>query len=68
MEEYMRRQQNMVAQYIPTRSLLELCGGSERALGEQMGVQWWEQVGINISGARVVKATAAASEEEAGKE
>ena len=64
----MRRRQNMVAQYIPTRSLLDLCGGSEMALGGQMGVWWWDQAGINIAGAREVKARAAEAEEEGGEE
>ena len=58
----------MVAQYTPTRSLLDLCAGSERALGEQMGVCWWEQAEINLAGAREVKAIAEAAVEEGGKE
>ena len=33
MEEYIRRCQNTVAQYIATRSLLDLCEGSERDPG-----------------------------------
>ena len=33
MEEYIRRSHNTVTQYIATRSLLELCEGSERASG-----------------------------------
>ena len=33
MEEYFRRLQNTVAQYIATQSLLDLCEGLERALG-----------------------------------
>ena len=68
MEKYMRQQQNMVAKYIPMPSLIDPCGGSDRALGEHMWVRWWDQVGINIAGAREVKATTAAAEEEGGKE
>ena len=41
MEGYIRRLQNTVAQYIATRSLLDLCEGSERALGEQVRMRWW---------------------------
>ena len=35
MEEYIRLHQNTVAQYIDTRSLLDLCEGSERAPGSK---------------------------------
>ena len=35
MEEYIRLHQNTVAQYIDTRSLLDLCEGSETALGSK---------------------------------
>ena len=49
----------MVAHYIATRSLLDLCEGSERAPGAQVGMRWWEQVGINLVGARKGAAVAA---------
>ena len=48
MEEYVRRRQNMVAKYIATRSLLDLCEGLERAPGVRVGMRWWEQVGIDL--------------------
>ena len=38
MEEYFRRGQNTVAQYISTQSLLDLCEGSERSPGSQVGM------------------------------
>ena len=41
MEEYVRRCQNMVAQYITKLSLLYLCGGSERDPGARVGMRWW---------------------------
>ena len=41
MEEYIRQCQNMVAQYIAARSLLDLCEGSERAQGARVGMRWW---------------------------
>ena len=41
MEEYIRRRQNTVVQYITTRSLLDMCEGSERAPGAQVGMRWW---------------------------
>ena len=37
MEEYIRRQQNTVAHYIATRSMLDLCEGLERAMGPGWG-------------------------------
>ena len=62
MEEYVRRRQNMVEQYIATRSLLDLCEGSERAPGAGVGMRWWEQEGIDLAGAR--EAEVAVEEEE----
>ena len=59
MEEYIRRRQNTVAQYITTRSLLDLCEGSERALGARVGMRWWEQAGFNLVGAREAAEAAA---------
>ena len=46
------QRQNTITQYIATRSLLDLCEGPERALGAQVGMQWWEQVGLDLTGAR----------------
>ena len=54
MEEYILRRNNMFAQYINTRSLLDMCEGSERAPGLRVGMRWWEQAGINLVGARKV--------------
>ena len=55
MEEYILRRNNMVAPYIDTRSLLDMSEGSERAPGVRLGMQWWEQAGINLAGARKVE-------------
>ena len=63
-EEYIRRRQNMVAQYIATRSLLDLCEGSERAPGERAGMRWWDQAGINLEGER----KSVAAEKDGGEE
>ena len=59
MEEYIRRRQNIVAQYIATWSLLYLFEGTERASGAQLGMWWWEQAGLNLAGAREAEAAAA---------
>ena len=64
MEEYIRRRQNTVAQYIATRSLLDLCEGSERALGARVGMWWLEDVVINLARAR--EAAAAMAEGDGG--
>ena len=62
MEECIRQQQNTVAQYIATRSLLDLFEGSERAPGAWVGMQWWDQVVINMAGARETVVAAAEAE------
>ena len=41
MEDYIWRQQSTVTYYIATRSMLDVCEGSERALGERVGMRWW---------------------------
>ena len=62
MEEYVRQRQNTVTQYIATRSLLDLCEGSERTPGARVGIRWWEQEVIDLEGAR--EAAEAVAEEE----
>ena len=52
MEEYVRRRQNTVTQYIATRSLLDLCEGSKRDPGAQFRMWLWEQSVIDLAGAR----------------
>ena len=66
MEEYIRRRQNTVAHYIATRSLVDLSEGTERAPRARVGMRWWEQVGIELAGAREVEA--ATVEGEGGEE
>ena len=66
MEEYASRRQNTVAQYIATRSLLDLCEGLERAPGARVGMWWWKQEVIDL--AEVREATAAVAEEDGGEE
>ena len=66
MEEYIRRCQNTVAQYIATQSLLDLCEGSERATGVQVGMFWCEQERLDLAGAREVEAAVVEGNE--GKE
>ena len=63
MEEYIRKNQNTVAHYIATQSLLDLCEPKERTPGERVGIRWWEQGGIELIGARETAAVVAESEE-----
>ena len=51
MEEYIRRRQNTVAQYISMRSLLDLCEGSERAPGAGIDLAGaWESAAATAEG------------------
>ena len=59
MEDYIWRIQKMVAQYIDTQSLLDLCEGSERAPGVRVGMRCWEQVVLDLDGAQETAASAA---------
>ena len=52
MEEYVRQRQNTVAQYIATRSLLDLCEESERDPGARVRIRWQEQALIDLAGVR----------------
>ena len=56
MEDYTRRHENTAEKYIATRSLLDLCEGSERSPGGRVGMRWWEQAIINMVGVREVAA------------
>ena len=42
------RRQNMVAQYIATRPILDLCERSTRRLGSRVSLRWWDQDGIDL--------------------
>ena len=46
------RRQNMVAQYIATRPILDLCKGAVRRPGARVPWRWWEYTGIDWEGAR----------------
>ena len=69
METYIRRRQKKVAQYISTKSLLDLCEATERNQGEWVAMRWWEKSGIDMVEARyMVSAVAAAEMDEDGME
>ena len=52
METYIRRRLNTVANYIATRLIMDLCEATERKQGEQVGIRWWEQAGIDPAGGK----------------
>ena len=50
------RRQNTVAQYIATRSLLELCEGVAQREGARVTLRWWYQTGIDWEKAKAREA------------
>ena len=57
------QRQNTVAQYIATRTILDLCKQATQRPGARLSQWWWEQTGIDLKGARE-KAAAEAVETE----
>ena len=43
---------NMVAQFIATRLILDLCEVAERRPGQRVPMRWWEQTVIDWKAAR----------------
>ena len=50
---YISRRQNMVAQYIATRPIMDLCLAAEQKSGMRLYRQWWEKPALDILGIRV---------------
>ena len=48
--KFVTRRQNTVAQYIPTRPMLDLYERSTRRPGARVSLWWWEQSGIYLEG------------------
>ena len=67
---YITRRQNMFAQYIATRPILDLCERSDRIPGVRVYRRWWEQDGLDLEGAkkRAVTAEESDGEEKIGEE
>ena len=59
------RRQNTVAQFIATRSLLDLCEGTTQRGGARVTMRWWDHKGIDWEKA---KARGAATESESESE
>ena len=49
---YVTSRQNMVAKYIITRPIMDLCERSARRPGARMSRWWWEQDGLDLEGAK----------------
>ena len=60
----------MVAQYIATRPILDLCERATQGVGERVSRRWWDQEGIDLKAAkeRAVEAMATYSESESNLE
>ena len=47
-ENYVSHRQNTVAQYIATRTIMEICLAENRNPGPSVATQWWEQEGLDL--------------------
>ena len=48
------RRQNMVAHYIPTQHIMDLCKEVVQSPGAWVTKMWWYQEGLDLKGARAV--------------
>ena len=64
---YIDGRQNMVAQYIAARPIMDLCLAAERRPGMRLLRRWWDHPILNILGIRLGH-TAEDMGEETGKE
>ena len=55
---YIPRHQNTVAQYIATRSIMDLCLAAEQNPGLHLSRRWWGQSALDIPRTSVVHAEA----------
>ena len=49
---YVTRNQNMVAQYIATQTILDFCERADRRPEARVSRRWWEQDGLYLEGAK----------------
>ena len=49
---YVSRHQKTVAQYIATRTIMDLCLEVKRRPGTRLAMRWWEQEGLDLEGMR----------------
>ena len=50
MGTYISRRQNIVAQYIATRPIFDMCLEAEKRIGSRVSMRWWEHEGIYFVG------------------
>ena len=62
------RRQNMVAQYIATLPILDLCEWTTQRVGVRVSWQWWEQKDIDLETAKERMAEALATDSESESE
>ena len=59
---YITRRQKMIAQYISTRPITDLCMVAERKTGLKLSRRWWEQYALDNLGIRAGHAAAEGGE------
>ena len=65
---YIARIQNMVAQYIATCPIMDLCLAAEQKPGMRLSMRWWENTALDILGNRAGYAAAEGGEETGAEE
>ena len=50
-KDYINQRHNTGTHYILMRTTIEVCMGTDSMAGSTSPMQWWEWVGINLSGA-----------------
>ena len=66
MGSYFLKRQDTVVQYIAARTILDLCEKTLQRPGYWIARIWWDQEGLDLSGAREM--VAAATDREEGRE
>ena len=66
MVAYVPKRNNMAAQYIAIRPIMDLCEGAVQRPGSWVAMIWWVHKGLDLAGAR--EAAAAAANGEGGRE
>ena len=57
-ETYISRRQKTVAQYISTKTIMELCIAEKQRPGPRLAMRWWEQEGMDLEGMRTTASEA----------
>ena len=53
LDTYVSRHQKIVAQYIATRPIMDLCLAAKRRPGTRVEMLWWEQEGLYLEEMRI---------------